>query len=164
MALVAEYSRQEENCGYTAVSFTIWLRTLRQIKTACQVVPIVAGALATWGIVHNGAPVFAAVCTLLATAIPPAYRATKADDAIRDYEVLAGEFTNLRDRFRQLALTAAETPDQLREQAAPFLVRLEKARQRMLTPPEWAFRQAKAKFDAGHYEHAVAARPLGRAP
>jgi len=46
----------------------------------------------------------AAFLTLLATAIPPAYRASKLDSAIDDYTLLAGEFTNLRDRFRQAAL------------------------------------------------------------
>jgi hypothetical protein len=45
---------------------------------------------------------------LLATASPPAYRASKLDSAIDDYTLLAGEFTNLRDRFRQAALKPFE--------------------------------------------------------
>jgi len=48
-------------------------------------------------------PGWAATWVVLATAIPPAYRASGTDKAITDYTRLAGEMTNLRDRFRHAA-------------------------------------------------------------
>lgn len=46
---------------------------------------------------------------------------------------------NLRDRFRQAAMLLVD--------------RLEKARNRALTPPEWCFKLAQCKHKAGHYAY-----------
>jgi hypothetical protein len=35
----------------------------------------------------------------------------------------------------------------------PLIDRLEKARRRMLVPPEWCFKLAQRKHKAGHYHH-----------
>lgn len=153
-ALIDECERQSENCGYTATSFIIWLRLLRWIRTACLVAPIIFGAIATWKIVAQSAPTWTAVFALLATVIPPVYRAAKLDQAITDYEALAGEFTNLRDRFRQLATIASQQPfPEFEAEAKPIFSRLEKARGRVLAPPDWTFRLAQRKHKAGHYRH-----------
>lgn len=88
--LVDECHRQEENCRYTAVSFTLWLRWLKRFRLFCEVAPIVFGALATWKIVSQTSPTWAAVFTLLATVIPPVYKASKADRAIDDYTTATG--------------------------------------------------------------------------
>jgi len=153
-ALIEECQRQSENCAYTSTSFIIWLRCLRWVRATCHVAPVVFGALATWNVVAQTSPVWAAVCALLATAIPPAYRASKVDKAIDDYETLAGEFTNLRDRFRQAATIASRQPfPEFQAEANPYLDRLEKARRRALAPPEWCFWLARRKLKAGHYQH-----------
>jgi hypothetical protein len=150
---VDEALRQVDNCGYTSATFTIWLRALRCIQTFCIVSPIVFGALATWKILAE-APLWAAVFTLLATVIPPAYRAWKIDEKIEDYVVLTGEFTNLRDRFRQVANITSHRPfSELDAEARKLMERLEKARSRALTPPEWCFWFAQRKYKAGHYSH-----------
>jgi hypothetical protein len=152
-ALIDECHRQSENCRDTAVSFTIWLRTMRWIRTFCLVAPIVFGALATWQVL-TGFPVLAAVFTLLATVIPPAYRASRYDTEIEDYKSLAGEFTNLRDRFRQAALISSKKSfAEFEADARPLIERLEKARARTLTPPEWSFKLARRKIEAGDYTH-----------
>lgn len=153
-ALVAECERQADNCNHTAVSFIIWLRCLRWIRTFFLTAPIAFGALATWKIVAHGSPEFAAVFALLATVLPPLARAARIDQSIKDYEEMAGEFTNLRDRFRQAAtIDALSSFDQFQAAAAPHLDRLEKARRRVLAPPEWCFRSARAKIAKGHYQH-----------
>jgi hypothetical protein len=91
---------------------------------------------------------------LLATVIPPAYRASRVDAAIEDYTALAGEFTNLRDRFRQAALVTSRKGIQEFEAESKALIdRLEKARRRMLVPPDWCFKLAQRKHKAGHYTH-----------
>lgn len=153
-ALVDECHRQSENCGYTSTTFIIWLRWLRWWQTFCQVVPVVLGAVATWQIVEHADPVLAAVCAFLATVIPPAYRASKTDKAIENYEILAGEFTNLRDRFRQAAnITSQLSFDEFQAQVNAYLDRLEEARRHALTPPEWIFLLARKKHKDGHYDH-----------
>lgn len=141
------------------MAFTIWLRWLRRLRTLCAVLPILFGAVATWKFLE-GAPILGAVSTLLATVIPPAYRAWKVDREIDDYTMMAGEFTNLRDRFRQAALvgstrTFAEFDTEMRE----LVNRLDKARQKPLTPPEWCFKSARKKIKAGGYSHDYGTTP-----
>jgi len=153
-ALADECQRQSENCSYTAVMFTIWLRCLCGIRTCCTVAPVIFGALATWKVVAESSPTWAAVFVLLATVIPPAYRASRVDVAIEDYTLLAGEFTNLRDRFRQAALiTSPKGLPALELETKSLIDRLEKARKRMLVPPEWCFKLARRKHGAGDYTH-----------
>jgi hypothetical protein len=153
-ALADECQRQSENCSYTAVTFTIWLRCLCGIRTFATVAPIIFGALATWKIVAMNAPTWGAVFVLMATVIPPAYRASRVEIAIEDYTGLTGEFTNLRDRFRQAALvTARKGLQELEAESKALMEHLEKARRRMLVPPEWCFKLARRKHRAGHYRH-----------
>lgn len=153
-ALIDECERQSENCAYTATSFIIWLRALRWIRTAFLIAPVVCGAIATWKIVAQTSPISTAVFALLATVLPPVYRASKLDKAIEDYEALAGEYTNLRDRFRQLATISSQKPfAEFEADAKPILARLEKARGRALAPPDWTFKLAQRKHKAGHYRH-----------
>jgi hypothetical protein len=152
--LVDECRRQEENCGYTATTFTIWLRLLHYVRVFCLVAPVVFGALATWKMVAQNSPVWGAVFTLLATAIPPAYVASRTSSAIEQFATLGGEFTNLRDRFRLAAtITSKKSFAEFQVEVAALMGRLEKARSRMLTPPEWCFWLARRKHKAGHYRH-----------
>jgi hypothetical protein len=152
-ALVDECQRQSETCAYTATTFIIWLRVLRGIRVFCVVAPIIFGALATWKLLANS-PASSAVFMLLATVIPPAYRASKVDASIDDYTLLAGEMTNLRDRFRQAAtIQSSKAFPEFEAAAKPLLDRLEKARARALTPPEWCFKLARKKHKEGHYAH-----------
>jgi hypothetical protein len=151
--LIDECQRQFENCRDTAASFTIWLRALRWTRTFYLVAPVIFGALATWQVL-TGLPVLAAVFTLLATVIPPAYRASRIDASIEDYQSLAGEFTNLRDRFRQAALISSKKSfAEFEADTKPLIARLEKARSRTLTPPDWFFKLARRKIEAGDYTH-----------
>jgi hypothetical protein len=151
-ALIDECQRQSDNCGYTATTFIIRLRFLRRVRTFCVVAPIVTGALATWQVLADS-PTLAAVFTLLTTVIPPSYRATKYDKEIEDYTLLAGEMTNLRDRFRQAGTVSSHKPfPEFEAEVKQFLDRLEKARSHAITPPEWCFKLARRKHKAGHYK------------
>lgn len=153
-ALIDECHRQSENCSYTATTFTIWLRGLAIIRSFCKVSPVMFGALATWKMVAQNSPVWGSVFTLLATVIPPAYSASRVPAYIEEYRAAAGEFTNLRDRFRQGALISSHKAfPEFEADAKPLFDRLEKVRRRMLTPPEWCFRLAQRKHRKGHYRH-----------
>src|SRR5258708_290715 len=126
----------------------------RGLRGFCAVAPVVFGALATWKILTETSPTWGAIFTLLTAVIPPAYRASKTEAAILDYATLAGEFTNLRDRFRQAALISSQKPfAEFEAETKPLLERLEKARSRTLTPPSWCFAVARRQHKAGHYRH-----------
>jgi hypothetical protein len=153
VALKEECLNQFQNCGYTALTFTIWLRCLRWIKIFSLGAPVVLGAVATWSIVRESTPALAAVCALLAVLIPPTFQAAKLDASIKQYTKMSGKFTNLRDRFRLLAEISSQKPfDQFEAAWAPALAQLEKARARPLTPPQWCFMSARQQWQAGHYE------------
>jgi hypothetical protein len=164
-ALVDECQRQSENCAYTSTSFIIWLRSLRRIRTACAVGAIFFGAVATWKVVAQDAPAIGAVSAFLATVIPLAYRAARIDGTIAALGPAAGEFTNLRDRFRQAALIYSHKPfPEFTAEAKLLRERLEKARQQPLTPPEWCFKLARWKHKAGHYQSDYDASQSGSSP
>jgi len=153
-ALLDECSRQSENCVYTALSFNIWLRRLRAIRTASLVLPVIFGSLATAGIVSKDLPAWAAVFSLLATVLPLAYRSSKTDRSIAQFTRLAGEFTNLRDRFRQLGNVGIYKDVAVFEADFRVLMaRMEKARKSSETPPEWCFDKAREKIKTGHMHH-----------
>ena len=148
-----ECLNQFQNCGYTALTFTIWLRLLRWVKLFSLFAPVVLGALATWNIVGESMPAAAAVCAFLAVLIPPTFQAAKLDASIKQYTTMAGEFTNLRDRFRLIAEYSSLKPFDEFEAAFNFLfARLEKARMRPLTPPHVCFLFARRQWQAGYYK------------
>jgi hypothetical protein len=153
-ALADACFRQSENCAYTATSFTIWLRLLRWTRTICSVAPVIFGGLATWKIVGQSSPTWAAVFTFLATIIPVTYRAMKIDQSIAEYTTATGEYTNLRDRFRMAAEMNSQKPlAEFETVTKPLFDRLEKIRACALTPPEWCFKVARQKHKDGHYTH-----------
>lgn len=153
--LVAECERQVENCRDTAVSFIIWLRFLRYVKVFFTVSPIVCGALATWQVLSSQ-PTLAAVFTLLATVLPPVYEAIKLDDVIRKYETAAGEFTNLRDRFRQAKLVSSRKPfAEFSTDFEELMDRLEKVRATSLAPPQWTLNNGQKIVNAGKYTNTI---------
>jgi hypothetical protein len=161
-ALFDACQRNSEDCEYTALNFVIWLRYLRWFRVAFLTLPVIFGAVATWKIAERAAPIGTAFCTLLATTLPLIYRATKLDDTIRKYERRAGQFTNLRDDFRRIAEIGINKDFAAFEKdSKPLFARLRKAREPMLTPPEWCFAIAQRKIQGGHYHHDYDIRGLG---
>lgn len=152
-ALKCECLNQFQNCGYTALTFTIWLRFLRWIKLGSLCMPVVLGAVATWNIVSESMPALAAVCASIAVLIPPTVQAAKLDASIKQYTTMAGEFTNLRDRFRLAAEYGSLKPfDDFETSFSALHGRLEKARARALTPPHICFLIARRQWQKGYYK------------
>jgi hypothetical protein len=153
-ALADECARQEENCLYTGVSFTIWLRGIRIFRAFCLIAPVILGALATWQFVVKTLPGFGVVCAFLAGIIPTIYAASKTDGAIEQYTQQVGEYTNLRDRFRYVRTVSALKGDDVFEaETTPLFDRLERIRAAALTPPEFIFKRAQQKVKGGDYKH-----------
>src|SRR5258708_12036538 len=112
--LVQECRRQSEGCLYTSTSLFIWLRTLRYLKVIFIVGPFVLGSLGGGKLLLSvnaeSVKTFSAICAFFAGLFPSIYAALKYDDRLKECIVLAAEFKNLQDRFRQAALVASEKP------------------------------------------------------
>lgn len=148
--LIKECRRQEESCLYTSTTLYIWLKRTRWGNTAFIILPIILSGISTLSIIgHN----LAIVCALLAGAIPAIYKALDFRVNLNEISNLAAEFKNLQNRFRQ----AAEI-ESLKEEAyfknyfKMIFQRLELARSRGITPPEWCFKKARDKIKEGHYD------------
>jgi type II secretory pathway component PulL len=153
-ALKKTCEERADDCAYTSTTFLIWLRWLRIIQGVLLVAPVVSGAFATWKILAQTSLIWAAIAALITTIIPPAYKALRIEDKIKDYNTRSGEFTNLRDRFRYLArVTSHQSFEMFDADTKQIMKRLEAARSNPLTPPEWCFRAAQRKHKAGHYTY-----------
>jgi hypothetical protein len=155
-AMVAECLIQSGNHVYTSAMFYIWLRTLRKIRTAFIVVPLILGSVATWTLLTQSQSqevrVAVAVAAFIAGLLPTVYRALKFDDNIKTCETLAAEFKGLQDAFRQCATISSLKPfDEFEADFKATMNRLEAARRPSYTPPEWCFKEAQRKVKAGDY-------------
>jgi hypothetical protein len=129
------------------------LRFLRWVRVFSLTAPVILGAVATWNIVGESVPWLAATCAFVAVLIPPTFQAAKLDSSIKQYAMMAGEFTNLRDRFRLTAEYGSLKPFEEFEAAFNVLqARLEKARARTLTPPHVGFLIARKQWQKGYYK------------
>lgn len=158
--LVHECRRQAEGCLYTSTSLFIWLRVLRFLKVIFIVAPLVLGSLASGKLLLTvnveNAKAFSAVCAFIAGLLPSIYAALKFDDRLKECAVLAAEFKNLQDRFRQATFVVAKrTFPEFETHFNELMSRLEVARKPSFTAPEWCFRRAQKKIKEGHYDFDV---------
>jgi hypothetical protein len=164
-ALTAQCADHVERCQYTSTSLFIWLRCLRRIRVAFIILPIICGALAGWGVLKglDGWVSFVtATMALFAGLIPALYSALKLDEHLPTAARLAGEYKNLEILFGDLAKTGAHTPvADFDAEYRTVRSRLEKANEEAYTAPEWCFRAAKEKIEAGHYNFGPSAAPAG---
>jgi len=154
-ALRAQCAEQSERCQYTSTSLFIWLRWLRKIRVAFVVIPIVFGGVAGWDLLKGQGgllSVFTASMALLAGVIPAVYSALKLDEHLPTASRLAGEYKNLEILFRDLQKTGPCLPvEDFDTEYRNARGRLEKVNAEAYTAPEFCFRAAKKKIDAGHY-------------
>jgi len=115
--------------------------------------PIVFAGLASWSIYSSDTNKFLAVIFVcMAGLIPAVYEALKMDDYIGDVKRLAGEFTNLRDRFRQAALVSALKPlPEFDGEFQSLMDRMEQARETGITAPGFCLRIATRHIERGEY-------------
>ena len=154
--LAKECKRQYENCLYSASSLLIWLRWLRGLKVFFTIAPIVFGSLGSWKILtassEETTKTIGAIASFLGGLFSTIYSALKLDTHIAEVRGAAGEFTNLRDSFRQAALVSSkESFEDFKGEVAKLRVRLDKVRALCLTPPNVFFRLAQRKINAGDY-------------
>ena len=104
-----------------------------------------------------------AASAFIAGLLPSVYSALKIDEHMEECRHLAGEFKNLQDRFRQAALVSSKKPfSEFEHDVKPLMERLEKARSRSVTAPEWCFTRAKRKIKAGDYTFDIDVQSIDR--
>lgn len=156
--LVQECKRLSESCLYTSTSFFIWLTFLRTTKVLLTALGLVLGGVAGWSILTSSDEwkVAVAFFAFIAGLIPTLLSGLKIEEHIEQCKQLAGEFKNLQDRFRQVALIASKKSFQEFEKA--FIEtrdRLESARSQSITPPPGIFWLAQRKVKSKDYDFDV---------
>lgn len=162
--MIAECKRLAESCLYTSTTLFIWLRCLRWFRVGFVILNLLCGGLAGWSILKAtadpGYKLLGAVFALLAGVLPAIYAALKADDGLAKCAVLAGEFKNLQNRFRQAAtIDSKKSPEEFESVFRRLMDRLERARGHSYTAPEWCFNRAQKKIKDGHYDFDVDEEP-----
>jgi hypothetical protein len=153
-ALRGQCKEQWERCLYTSNTLMVWLRTLRLLRIAFIVVPIIFGSLASWDLLSANPQygVVTAIFALVAGLVPAVYAALKLDEHLPTAARLAGEYKNLEIVFADLAKIGPKRPtEDFESQYKAARDRLEAANSEAYTAPEWCFRKARKKIQAGHY-------------
>lgn len=157
-ALIAECERQAENCLYTGASLYIWLKRARWWRALFLVVPAVLSGFATSQMLgqYLGATgnFIAAASGLLAGFFPVIFVALNMDMKVIELSRSAAEYTNLRDRFRQLATVKSQGDFKSFETGFETLMdRMDAVRSSAPPIPEWCFRKAQKKVQKGDYKY-----------
>lgn len=153
-ALTKQCAQHRERCVYTSTTLFIWVRTLRLLRIAFVVLPILFGAFAGWDIL-KAEPSFrmlTACLALLAGLVPAIYAALKLDDHLPTAARLSGEYKNLEIVFGDLEKVGKHKPfEDFEKDYLAARARLEAANAEAYTAPEWCFRAAQKKIKGGHY-------------
>jgi len=154
--LVLECKREHDNCLYTSTSLFIWLRCLRMLRVLFVILPLFFGSLGTWKLLTTSdlesVKILVSVCSFVAGLLPAIYSGLKFDSSLDTCRQLAGEFKNLQDRFRQIGLVSSQKPfSEFEKDFQGLMKRMETARSHSYTAPEWCFKRAQQKINAGDY-------------
>jgi hypothetical protein len=154
IALAEQCAIHRERCREAAASLYVWLRTLRYLRVAFVVLPIVFGTLAGWDLLtaDNRFRTVTAVFAFMAGLVPAVYAALKLDEHLPDAAYLGGEYKNLHIKFAELVrLGPLMDPSAFVEEYKVARKRLEAATSKAYTAPEWCVRWARRKIEAGEF-------------
>ena len=160
--LIKECRRQEESCKYTAAGLYIWQKSAQCWKNVFIVAPIVLGGFATSQFLAENSNeetwrgLAAVGAALLAGFFPAIYESLGMNMRVREIGTAASEFTNLRDRFRQLASLGAHMEfEELNAAFEQVMDRMDAARTTSPPLPESFFKKGQHKINKGHYDFEV---------
>lgn len=155
--LIKECERQVEACLYTSTALYILVKRLQRIRTGASIIPLVLGSFATWNVLTESdypwAKTVTAVCAFLAGLIPAIMTALKWNENVDLCSLVANEFKNMQDRFRQAAcFTSTKGLEAFEKEFYQLRDQLKELRKKSVPVPEWAFKQAQAKVNSKDYE------------
>jgi hypothetical protein len=158
--LVKECLRQAESCAYTGANLYVWQKRASLWRAAFLVAPIIAAGFSTSQLftevfVPYG-QILAAFSGLLAGFFPAIFIALNMDMRVAEIARSAGEFTNLRDRFRQAANISRHAPfDEFKAEFEALMDRMDAIRSSAPPAPDWCFKETQKKMNKGDYTFAV---------
>lgn len=152
-AIISECQRQVESCLWTSTTLFIWLRWVRRQRQFFIAAPIIIGGIAGLSVLKAWAPDWAiALLAFVASLFPALANALRFETRVEEIAKHASDFKSLQDRFRQVAnITAPVDVEEAEIRLADLMDRLDAARAKSITTPEWAFARARKKIEAGHY-------------
>lgn len=157
-SLIAECARQEESCRYSSATLFEWLKALRFWRGWFVVLPIVAGALASWQIIADDPSwkLVTALCALVAGVTPAVYKALDFDVNLDVIGKAAHQYKVLQDRFRQAkSIAALGDFDSFKAEFDVLMNSMDEVRATSLTAPERFFKKAQDKIARGDYDFGV---------
>lgn len=158
-SLVRECIRQFDNCRYTATALFTWEKRARLWRGMFLVAPIILGGFASSQLLVVSGPygkLVGALCGLLAGFCPAIFKALNLDLHLEGIHRGAGEFTNLRDRFRRAATVTSHAGfDEFKAEFEALMDRMDAARTAAPPAPEWCFKAAQKKIVKGDYDFDV---------
>jgi hypothetical protein len=154
--LIAECKRQAESCTYTSAALYIWQKHATTWRAMFLIAPVILGGLASSQILlefgSDAGKLAGAFCGMLAGFFPAIYVSLNMDMKVVEIARSAGEFTNLRDRFRQAAEIRSQAPyEEFQAEFEALMDRMDAVRMSSPPSPEWAFKKAQAKVQGGDY-------------
>jgi hypothetical protein len=162
MAVIIECRRQEESCLWTSTTLFIWLRWVRFQRQFFIAAPIIIGGIAGLSVLKAWTPDWViALLAFVASLFPALATALKFETRVEEIAKHASDFKSLQDRFRQIAnITAPVDVKEAEIRLADLMDRLDAARSKSITTPEWAFARARKKIGAGHYSFTIDEQPV----
>ena len=151
-AVIIECRRQEESCLWTSTTLFIWLRWVRfQRQFFIVGLSVLKAWTPDWVI---------ALLVFVASLFPALANALRFETRVEEIAKHASDFKSLQDRFRQIAnITAPVDVKEAEIRLADLMDRLDAARAKSITTPEWAFARARKKIGAGDYGFTVDEQP-----
>jgi hypothetical protein len=158
--LLKECKRQVENCETTVAGMFAVVKRLSFWRLWMSASGVVFGAFSGISLLEAQAIqawiIVASLSAFLAGLMPTLIKALGLDEGIADARACAGEFTNLRNRFRYAANVYSELfLEELKRETDPYFDRLELVNERAVSVPEWAFKRAVQKREEGDYQNRV---------
>ena len=155
--MIAECKRQLENSLYTSTQLYICKRHLEYFKLFFAVVPIVCSAAIGIEIFAEGniwwAKAIVTISAVVIAAFPSIYIALDLDKRIQSVRDSATEFKNLQDRFRIATnITSQKDIAEFEQEFQVLIADMHAAREKCITPPEYTFKWAQKKINAGDYD------------
>jgi hypothetical protein len=133
-----------------------WEKRARLWRGTFLVAPIILGGFASSQLllqVGTYGKIAGALCGLLAGFCPAIFKALNLDMYVEGIHRAAGEFTNLRDRFRRAATVTVYAPyDEFKAEFEALMDRMDAVRASAPPSPEWCFREAQRKIGKGDYD------------
>ena len=153
-AIVQECKVQAEACRYTAAALYEWLAEASFRNRLWNAVPILLGALASYGVLSNAFPIAASFLALVAGLLPSIYEKLELKAHTGEILAQAGQYKNLENRFRQAAVITAleDDPESLRVEFGSLMRSIEDIRARPLVVPERHFQAGRVKVKDGRYQ------------